>query len=93
MATATDRIVVQVTPRQKQRILKQASEAGLNISEFMRQAAEEYRHELANPALEELLDRIKQIAQESIVMMEETRRFVDESNQRIAQMEAEARKR
>ena len=78
METATARIVVQVTPRQKQRILKQARAAGLNTSEFMRLAAEGF--EVHEPETEELLDRIKQVAQECITMMDDCIAFVNEPN-------------
>ena len=39
MATATERVVVQVTADQKQEIATKAQRLGINISELMRQAA------------------------------------------------------
>lgn len=43
MTTATARIPVLVTERQKTRITKMAKKAGLTMGEFFRRAAESYR--------------------------------------------------
>jgi hypothetical protein len=42
MEAATARIVVQVTPTQKDEIVAQAAKVGLNVSELMRQGAMTY---------------------------------------------------
>lgn len=90
MATASERLVVQLTAREKREIRRRAREAGLNVSEFVRRVA-------AGPApdqdreLNELLKQTAISAQESIAMIDDALDFINASNQRIARMEAKAK--
>jgi hypothetical protein len=89
MAVASERLVVQLTAKEKREIRRRAREAGLNVSEFVRQAATG----AAEPDSELLaiLDRAERAAKESIAMIDDAPAFVSTSNVRIARMEAEAK--
>lgn len=87
-SSAVERIVVQATPKEKQAIVAKARQLNMSISELMRRGAHEF-----TPVSEELLtlaERAEASALRSIAMIDETTRLVDESNTRIAAMEAAA---
>ena len=65
MATATERIVVQVTPQQKANIAGTAKQLGLNISDFMRRAAENFRAAPEDRDLEALLRQVEMSTQQA----------------------------
>ncbi|WP_412770620.1 plasmid mobilization protein, partial [Ralstonia solanacearum] len=46
MAATTERIVVRVTTAQKRAIVSTAKRLGLNVSELMRQAIQDFTHRL-----------------------------------------------
>jgi hypothetical protein len=89
MAVASERLVVQLTAKEKRDIRRRARDAGLNVSEFVRRAAAGTLDE--SNELDELLERTRVAAEESIATIDEALDFVNASNRRIAQMEAEAK--
>ncbi|HLF10571.1 MAG TPA: ribbon-helix-helix protein, CopG family [Gammaproteobacteria bacterium] len=89
MATVGERLVVQLTAKEKREICRKAREAGLNVSEFVRRALADTADE--GDELDELLDRTKAAAKQSIAIIDEALDFVNASNERIAQMEARAK--
>lgn len=84
--SATERIVVQVTPQQKRSFARQAKSVGLNISEFMRRAAQNFRDAPEDAELAALLAKADQAAKESIVMIDDAIAFIEASNKRIARL-------
>ena len=88
MPGAIERIVIQVTPAEKESIVKRAEKARLNISEFMRRAAKSFRNGPEDQQLSALLARAEKAARESIAMMDETLAFVAASDKRIAKLES-----
>jgi hypothetical protein len=89
MATVGERLVVQLTSKEKREICRKAREAGLNVSEFVRRALAGSTDDSSE--LNELLDRTKAAAKESIAVIDDALAYVNESNRRIAQMEARAK--
>lgn len=87
MPSAIERIVIQVTPAEKQSIVKRAEKARLNISEFMRRAAKSFHNIPEDQQLSSLLDRAEKAAKESIAMIDDTLTFVAASDRRIAKLE------
>ena len=89
MAIASERLVVQLTAKEKREIRWRAREAGLNLSEFVRRAATGVAD--MDDALLGLLDRAERAAKEGIALIDDALEFVKASNVRIARMEAEAK--
>jgi len=89
MAVANERLVVQLTAKDKREIRRRAREAGLNVSEFVRRAATGAAE--ADSELLGILDRAESAAKEGIAMIDDALAFVNASNVRIARMEAEAK--
>lgn len=87
MATATERIVVQVTASQKKAIASTAKRYGLNVSELMRQAAQGYSPASDNRDMEALIARVNASTKEASDAIDDALAFVSESNKRIAAME------
>ncbi|CAL1241582.1 plasmid mobilization protein [Candidatus Methylocalor cossyra] len=88
MATATKRIVVQVTPQQKATIVGAARELGLNISDFMRRAAENFRGETEDRDLEALLRQVEESTQRANAALDHALASVASSEQRLAELES-----
>ena len=87
-SSAVERIVVQATPKEKQAIVAKARRLNMSISDLMRRGADEFTP--ASADLLALAEVVEASAQRSIAMIDETTRLVDESNARIAAMEAKA---
>ena len=89
MASASERLVVQLTAKEKREIRRRARDAGLNVSEFVRRAATGAADMDADVL--GLLDRAERAAKEGIATIDDALDFVKASNVRIARMEAEAK--
>lgn len=87
MATATERIVVQVTPQQKANIAGTAKRLGLNVSDFMRRAAENFRAAPEDRDLEALLRQVGMSTQQANQAIDHALASVAESEQRLAVLE------
>jgi len=86
MATATDRIVVQVTAVQKRAIASTAKRLGLNVSELMRQAAQGFTPSSDEEDMNALIQRVNASTEEANDALDDALSFVAESNKRIAAM-------
>ncbi|WP_434718295.1 hypothetical protein P5W98_03440 [Paraburkholderia sp. A1BS-2L] len=86
MATATERIVVQVTAVQKRAIAQTAKRLGLNVSEFMRQAAQGFTPSEDEQEVLALVERVNASTKEANDALDDALSFVAESNKRIAAM-------
>lgn len=93
MATATERVPVLMTPVEKKRIVSRAKKAGQTTGEYMRRAAEVYRPEDDDKALEAMINEMNKATENAEKAINNTLVFVVESNKRIAAMEANARKK
>jgi hypothetical protein len=91
VSTAIERIVVQTTPQQKQSISAKAARLGLPVSELMRRGAEAYSPD--DGELDTLAAEALASSERSIQAIDHALAFVDASNKRITQMEAEAERR
>jgi hypothetical protein len=89
-ATAVERIVVQATPQEKKAISAKAKRLGLPISELMRRGASAYESDEADQELGMLADKAKAAADRASESIDDVLSFVEESNARIAVMEAKA---
>lgn len=86
MATATERIVVQVTAAQKKAITGTAKRLGLNVSELMRQSAEGFTPSGDEQEILALVDRVNASTKEANDALDDALSFVAQSNKRIAAM-------
>ena len=86
MATATERIVVQVTPVEKRAIASTAKRLGLNVSELMRQAAQGFTPSEDEQEINSLIARVNASTKEASNALDDALSFVAESNKRIAAM-------
>lgn len=93
MAQAVERIVVQATAQEKKEIAAKAKRLGLPISELMRRGASAYRSAEADEELGALADAAKSAAERASASIEDALDFIQESNKRIAALEASAKRR
>ena len=90
MATANERIVVQVTPQDKKAITAKAKKLDLRVSELMRRCAFAYESSESNDELGALADAAKRAADRASGYIDDALAFISASNKRIAAMEAKA---
>jgi hypothetical protein len=88
--TATKRIIVQVTPREKKAISAKARKLGLPVSELMRRGATAYNSAETNEKLATVADAALTAANSASNAIDDVLAFVEASNKRIAAMEAKA---
>lgn len=87
MTTATARIPVLVTTKEKTQIAKKAKNAGLSMGEYLRRAAQSFRPSDDDKALEGMIDQMLKATERAERAIEDALMFVEESNRRIAAME------
>lgn len=92
MAAAVKRIVVQATVEEKKAITAKAKKLDLPISELMRRGAFAYQSSENNDELAALADAAKGAADRAGSAIDESLKFIEASNKRIAAMEAKATK-
>jgi len=85
---ATERIPVLLTREQKARLARRAKALNLTMGEYVRRAAEAYDPEADHKALEGLVQRVKESAEQAERAMDEALASVSKSRKRIADMEA-----
>jgi hypothetical protein len=90
--TATERIIVMASAQEKKDIVAKARGLGVPIAELMRRGAFAYQSDEGQETLMELADAAKLAAERACKSIDETKRYVDESNKRIAAMEQKALK-
>lgn len=93
MATATERVPVLMTATEKKRIARRAQKAGVSIGEYLRRAAQAFSPEEDEQALAGLLAQIERSTVAAGIAVDDALAYVDESNKRIAAMEAAAGRR
>ncbi len=89
MTTATARVPVLMTAKEKARISRKAKEAGLSMGEYLRRAAESFRPSEDDQALEAMIDQMLKATERAGQSIEDALAFVEASNRRIAAMEAQ----
>ncbi len=85
---ATERVPVLMTPAEKRRVVAKARKAGLTTGEYMRRAAEGFRPEDDDKALEAMIDQMNQATASAEKAIDAALAYVTASNKRIAEMEA-----
>ena len=90
MATATERVPVLVTPKEKKQFVLKAKKLGISVGELMRRAAAAYKSNEDDKMLEAMIGQMNQATENAERTIDETLLFVAESNKRIARMEAAA---
>ncbi len=93
MVAATERVPVLMTPAEKKRVVSRAKKAGLTTGEYMRRAAEGYRPADDDKALEAMIEEMNKATTSAEKAIDDALAFVEESNKRIAEMEAKAKSR
>ena len=92
MAGAVERIVVQVTAQEKKAIAAKAKKLGLPIAELMRRGATAYRSTEADKELGALADAATAAAERASASIDSALEFIEDSNKRIAALEASAKR-
>ncbi len=92
MAGAVERIVVQATAQDKKAIAAKAKKLDLPVSELMRRGAFAYESGESDAELAALADTAKSAADRAGAAIDDSLRFIEASNRRIAVMEAKAAK-
>jgi hypothetical protein len=87
MTVASERIVVQVTPKQKKEIAAVARRVGLNTSELMRQAAQQFIPAKDKEDIEQLLQQVERSTQEAGQALDQALAFIMQSDQRIKKLQ------
>lgn len=90
--TASERIVVQATSKDKKAIAAKARKLKLPVSELMRRGAFAYEPDESEAELAVLADSAKAAAERAGAAIDRALEFIDASSKRIAAMEAEAAK-
>jgi len=92
MAAQTSRLVVELSPRMKNEIKRRADSSGLTISDFVRQATQNFGGKLGNEDrdLDRVLVEAKKALDGSAVAIDDALAFIHASNRRIEAMEAKA---
>ena len=80
-----------MTPTEKKRVVSKAKKAGLTTGEYMRRAAEGYRPADDDKALVAMLEEMNKATMSAEKAIDDAPAFVEESNKRIAEMEAKAK--
>lgn len=89
MTTATARIPVLVTAKEKAQIARKAKSAGLSMGEYLRRAAQAFRPSDDDKTLESMIDQMLKATERADRAIDDALAFVEESNRRIAAMETE----
>lgn len=90
MATATERITVLVTAKEKSHIAAKAKDAGISMGELLRRAALSYDPSEDNSVLKGMANQINKSALRACSAIDKVIQFVEVSNKRIAAMEQKA---
>ena len=90
MSTATERIPVLVTTREKGQIAKMTKDAGLSMGELLRRAASSYRTSEQDKELEGMIDQMNKTTAQASAAIDKALAFVNASNKRIVAMERKA---
>ncbi|MCU7815216.1 MAG: hypothetical protein KZQ81_08405 [Candidatus Thiodiazotropha sp. (ex Rostrolucina anterorostrata)] len=88
MASATERITILMSPRDGKRLISIAQNAGMSVSEYLRQAASIYRSTQDEQILYTLLEKMIHETVRAELAIDKSLKFVHESNPRIAKMES-----
>jgi hypothetical protein len=90
MATATERIPVLVTAKEKSQIAAMAKNAGISMGELLRRAVSSYRPSEDDRVLEGMIDQMNKTTSQANAAIDKALAFVDASNKRIAKLEQKA---
>ena len=90
MAAAVERIVVQATTQDKQAIAAKAKRLALPVSELMRRGAFAYEAAESDADLAALADAAGAASERAAAAIDDALDFIEASNRRIAEMEAQA---
>ena len=91
MTTATQRIPVLVTAAEKARIAKMAKGTGLSMGEFLRRAAASFSPSQDDAAIEGMIGQMLKTTKAANRALDDALAYVEQSNKRIAAMEAKHR--
>ena len=77
MATATERIPVLVTSKEKNKIAAMAKNAGISMGELLRRAASSYRPSEEDRVLEGMIDQMNKTTSQANAAIDKALAFVD----------------
>jgi hypothetical protein len=88
MATATERVPILMSPREKGLFTEKARHAGVSLGEFFRRAAAAYEGDRDVEMLEGMIAQVRKTSAQAERAIDEALAFVEASNARIADMES-----
>jgi hypothetical protein len=91
MATATERIPVLVSTKEKHEIARMAKAAGVSMGEYLRRAAASFRPADDDQLMEGMIDQVLKTTARASTAIDEALAFIEASNKRIAKSERKAR--
>ena len=89
MITATARVPVLMTAKEKTQIARKAKEAGISMGEYLRRAAKSFRPSKNDKALEAMIGQMLKATERANQAISDALTFVEASNRRIAKMESQ----
>ncbi len=93
MATATERIPVLVTAKEKALIAKRAQDAQLSMGEFLRRAASSFHPDEDQRMLEGMIGQMLKTTAQANAAIDDALAYIEASNKRITAMESRKAKR
>jgi hypothetical protein len=87
MASATERIPVLVTAKEKRQIAAMAKSAGISMGELLRRAASSYRPSVDDKVLEGMIVQMNKTTAQANAAIDKALAFVEASNKRFAELE------
>ncbi|MHB1015500.1 MAG: plasmid mobilization protein [Desulfurivibrionaceae bacterium] len=91
MATATERIPVLVSRKEKIDLAEKARQSKVSMGEYLRRAAAAYRTTEDDALLEGMITQMLKTTEQAEQAIDNALAFVEASNQRIAAMESSRR--
>ena len=91
MATATERIPVLVSRKEKIDLAEKARQSKVSMGEYLRRAAAAYRTAEDDALLEGMITQMLKTTEQAEQAIDNALAFVEASNQRIAAMESSRR--
>jgi len=87
MATATERITILITAKEKRQIAIMAKDARISMGELLRRAALSYPSSQNDRTLEGMIDQMNKTTVQAGYAIDKAMEFVEASNKRITVME------
>ena len=87
--STTEKLLVYVTPEEKRLLQINARMSGVSVSQYIIRATTNYQKTMNESAfIETMIDQMNEATDKAMAAVDDTLKFVDESNKRISLMES-----